>query len=92
MVSTMSENEVRSYEERPHGPCCGQDYKTGGHGSLDELELLLCTNSLRDQDTSAVGSNNAFERRDHQGEWQSRLISIGTKIRVKVVVLTQDTR
>jgi hypothetical protein len=92
MAFPREDKGISTHKERPHSPCCRQDDKAGGHGSLDELEFLFCSNFFRHQDTSAIGSNNALEGRDEQCEWQSRLISIAIKIEVEVVVLTLDTR
>jgi hypothetical protein len=92
MTIPREDKGVSTHKERPHSPCCRQDDKAGGHSSLDEFEFLLCSNLLGHQDTSAIGSNNALERRDEQCEWQSRLISIVIKMEVGVIVLTLDTR
>jgi hypothetical protein len=81
-----------THKEGPHGPCCRQDDEAGGHSSLDELKFLFCSNLFRHQDTSAIGSDNALERRDEQCEWQSRLISIVIEMEVVMIVLTLDTR
>jgi hypothetical protein len=92
MSFPREDKRVTTHEERPHSPCCRQDDKAGGHRSLDELEFLFCSNLLRHQDTSAIGSNNALERRNKQCKWQSRLVSIIINFDVEVIVLTLDTR
>lgn len=55
MLAYISRRDVRNtYEETPHGPEGREHDQAGSHGSLDELELLLGTNSFRDQDASAI--------------------------------------
>lgn len=61
-------------EEGPNCPESGEHNELRRHGNLNALEFLLGRQLLRCQDTCSIGSNDAIERRDEEGERQSHAL------------------
>ena len=67
-------------EEGPECPERREHDEPRGHGLCNPPDLLLGGESLGSDDVRAIRSNDAFKRRDHEGEWQTRTRSAETKI------------
>lgn len=78
-------------EERPECPERGQHDKPRGHGLGNPLDLLFGRKSLFGDDVCAIGSNDTFKGRNHEGKWQTeaRLVDANTN---DGVPLTPDTQ
>ena len=62
---------VLPIEERPKRPNGREHDELGGHGARNALNLLLGREGLRHENLGSIGSNNLFERSNHEREWQA---------------------